>query len=580
MANKDEPLPGPSGMSGSRKRKWWEDKKKLTDEELEKILQESESDIEPLDSDFDFHPSDLSEDESSEHEDDDELEMEQQPATPEPEHRPTRRKTLLESGYVEWSDNSDSIRNFPFRRNEELLIPPPENEPISYFRHILTDSFIEKVVEETNVYAVEVFLSEKTKEKSRVIAWKETTSDELLIFLGLLLHMGHIRLNRLQDYWKKDPLFNIPVFSQNMSRNRFLLILRLLHFERNPEEGEPAPDDRLYKVRGIIHLFNERMNEIYYPGRELSLDESMVLWRGRLTFRQYIKNKKHKYGIKLYMLTNPTGIILKFMVYTGMLDDSGGKGHADKVVLKLLEEKLNVGHSVFMDNYYNSYALARKLSQNETHTTGTLRIDRRNSPTDVKQKKLMKGETIAKYANGVMIGKWKDKREVCYISNEYKNEMVDSANKRGQIRQKPLPIVQYNKFMSGIDRQDQMLAYYPSERKTIRWPLKIFIHILQMIMINAHSLYNKYSGKRANLYDFRLAVIRKLLWQQPERKPAGKLTHRLTTRKEKTASGKIMRKYCKDCHSRGKRKDTIYVCDSCPNAPGYCLDCAVITHKL
>lgn len=171
----------------------------------------------------------------------------------------------------------------------------------------MTDSFIEKLVEETNVYAVEVFLSEKTKDKSRVIEWNETTSNEQLIFLGLILHMGHIRLNRLQYYWKKDPLFNIPVFSQNMSRNRFLLISRLLHFEGNHEEGEPAPDDRLYKVRGIIHLFNERMNEIYYPGWELSLDESMVLWRGCLTFRQYIKKQKtqiwHKaiYAYKSYM---------------------------------------------------------------------------------------------------------------------------------------------------------------------------------------------------------------------------------------------------------------------------------------
>lgn len=51
--------------------------------------------------------------------------------------------------------------------------------------------------------------------------------------------------------------------------------------------------------------FNNKMNTIYCPGKELSLDESMVLWRGRLLFRQYIKNKRHKYGIKLYVLAEP-----------------------------------------------------------------------------------------------------------------------------------------------------------------------------------------------------------------------------------------------------------------------------------
>ena len=85
----------------------------------------------------------------------------------------------------------------------------------------------------------------------------------------------------------------------------------------------------------------------------------MVLWRGRLIFRQYIKNKKHKYGIKLYMLTTPTGMVQKFAVYTGMLDDLGRKGHTQKVVIHLLDEKLNVGHHVYMDSYYNSFELAK-----------------------------------------------------------------------------------------------------------------------------------------------------------------------------------------------------------------------------
>lgn len=33
------------------------------------------------------------------------------------------------------------------------------------------------------------------------------------------------------------------------------------------------------------------MNEIYEPSKNLSLDESVVLWRGRLIFRHTIKIK-------------------------------------------------------------------------------------------------------------------------------------------------------------------------------------------------------------------------------------------------------------------------------------------------
>ncbi|KAJ8953415.1 hypothetical protein NQ318_023532 [Aromia moschata] len=45
----------------------------------------------------------------------------------------------------------------------------------------------------------------------------------------------------------------------------------------------------------------------------------------------------------------PGGTVLKFAVYTGTLDDYGGKGHAANIVVHLTEEKLDVGHSLYID---------------------------------------------------------------------------------------------------------------------------------------------------------------------------------------------------------------------------------------
>lgn len=64
-----------------------------------------------------------------------------------------------------------------------------------------------------------------------------------------------------------------------------------------------------------------------------------------------------------------------------------------------------------------------------------------------------------------MVGKWRDKRDVLYISTEFPNEMTTYRNKRNQEKIKPIPILKYSKFMSGIDRQDQMLAYYSCSRR-------------------------------------------------------------------------------------------------------------------
>uniref|UniRef100_A0A1B6DQT5 PiggyBac transposable element-derived protein domain-containing protein n=1 Tax=Clastoptera arizonana TaxID=38151 RepID=A0A1B6DQT5_9HEMI len=209
-------------------------------------------------------------------------------------------------------------------------------------------------------------------------------------------------MHRLQDYWKTGPLFR-SVFPDYMSRDRFLLILRYLHFTNNKTRFE---DDRLYKIRFVIDYFNNKMANIYYPGKELSLDESMVLWRGCLIFRQYIKNKRHKYGVKIYTLTEPNGLVLNCIVYTGKTDDLGGKGHTSKVVLHLMEGKENNGHALYMDNFYNSHDLAKNLIEKGTYVTGTIQSNRINNPLQVVKPKLAKSETTCKYSeHHIMIGK-------------------------------------------------------------------------------------------------------------------------------------------------------------------------------
>jgi hypothetical protein len=56
------------------------------------------------------------------------------------------------------------------------------------------------------------------------------------------------------------------------------------------------------------------------------------------------------------------------------------------------------------------------------------------------------------YSNGVLVGKWKNKRDVIYISTELKNNLILTKNKKGQEKLKPEPIANYNKFMSNTDQ--------------------------------------------------------------------------------------------------------------------------------
>jgi len=78
-----------------------------------------------------------------------------------------------------------------------------------------------------------------------------------------------------------------------------MLILRCLHFAKNPvQDDEPQPNNRLYKINPLLDIFYENIDWIQYLTRVLAIYETMVLWRGRLVFRQFIC------GIKMYVLTD------------------------------------------------------------------------------------------------------------------------------------------------------------------------------------------------------------------------------------------------------------------------------------
>lgn len=140
------------------------------------------------------------------------------------------------------------------------------------------------------------------------------------------------------------------------------------------------------------------MSEIYEPSENLALDESIVLFRGRLVFRQFIKNKRHKYGIKLFMLAEPGGLVHRIMIYSGQgHDTSADFSHTEYVVIKLMEGLDSCGRSLYMHNYYNSVKLAITLINKGTYITGTLRANRKGNHKEITSKKLKNGECVGKY---------------------------------------------------------------------------------------------------------------------------------------------------------------------------------------
>ena len=49
---------------------------------------------------------------------------------------------------------------------------------------------------------------------------------------------------------------------------------------------------------------------------------------------------------------------------------------------------------------------------------------------------------------------------------------------------KPYAVVQYNKFIKGIDRGDQYLTYYSVLNKTVKLSKKVVLYLLNCVIFN------------------------------------------------------------------------------------------------
>ncbi|XP_069193000.1 piggyBac transposable element-derived protein 4-like [Procambarus clarkii] len=139
----------------------------------------------------------------------------------------------------------------------------------------------------------------------------------MYVFLVLCMMMKHSEKAVVQDYWNKDSLVPSPVFNRYMSRDRFHLILRCLHFENNANEDRR---DRLWKVCKEFSDLRGNFRDYFVPGQNVVIDELLVLFKGRLAFKQYISSKRHRFGLKFFMLCDcETGIVLDMILYSVFL---------------------------------------------------------------------------------------------------------------------------------------------------------------------------------------------------------------------------------------------------------------------
>lgn len=88
----------------------------------------------------------------------------------------------------------------------------------------------------------------------------------------------------------------------------------------------------------------------------------------------------------------------------------------------------------------------------------------KNMPIGIKKLKQREGEIKAYQKGKITVHKWKDKKDVFPLSTVQTNHTVTVHN-RGEQKQKPQVVVDYNDTTGGVDKVDQHLTDYSITRK-------------------------------------------------------------------------------------------------------------------
>ena len=144
-----------------------------------------------------------------------------------------------------------------------------------------------------------------------------------------------------------------------------------------------------------------------------------------------------------------------FLVYTGkntVLQSSLITPDTPKTaaaVLELLELLFGCGCTLLVDNFFSSQELARKPKfKHSTDCVGTLKLNRKNVPKEMKDMKLEKGEIISRHSGPVTVLKWHEKSAITMVST-YHNSDTQRVSNKVKEAEKTLCVIDYNHNMGG-----------------------------------------------------------------------------------------------------------------------------------
>jgi hypothetical protein len=175
----------------------------------------------------------------------------------------------------------------------------------------------------------------------------------------------------------------------------------------------------VWKVRNLFEILNTAFTKCYNPSDNLGVDV-IVLFKGRVVFKQYIPKKQERFDIKIYKRCNETGYTYDMKAYVGKEKQRRAQDVTvtHVTVTELTQKVQGRGHKLYVD-FFSSPQLFQDLAMRQIYWCGAVRPNRKGMPQDIgpKKLKLERGDIHLRTTGDLTAILWKDKCDVYLLSN-------------------------------------------------------------------------------------------------------------------------------------------------------------------
>lgn len=127
--------------------------------------------------------------------------------------------------------------------------------------------------------------------------------------------------------------------------------------------GKSSTERSLHAFLGNLGSLQQYQRN-YSPSSYMTIDETVLSYCGRCSFRVYMPNKSQRYGLKIFALADArTSYFYNGFPYANPeVQQRNGLTIPTQQVLRLIPPIVNTNKTVTLDNYFCSMELANALN--------------------------------------------------------------------------------------------------------------------------------------------------------------------------------------------------------------------------